>query len=188
MRAVVWTELLQAAVYILGGICRADRVSGRLGDGRLGDDLVERRAPRASCSVLDFSFTAVDRRTPIWAGLIGGAFLAMASHGADQLIVQRLLSSRTLQGRAAARSSAAAFVVFAQFTLFLCIGLGLWAFYQGRAFPATGSDLPDVHRRADAARARRADPRRHRRRDDEHALGRDQLARRRRRRTTSICR
>ena len=62
----------------------------------------------------------------MYAGLIGGAFLSMASHGTDQLIVQRLMSSRSLKDAQRAIIGSG-FVVFFQFFLFLCIGLGLWA-------------------------------------------------------------
>jgi len=67
---------------------------------------------------------------------VGGAFLSMASHGADQLIVQRLLASRSLRDaqRAIIGSGIA---VFLQFTLFLGVGLGLWAWFEGRTFESS---------------------------------------------------
>jgi SSS family solute:Na+ symporter len=65
----------------------------------------------------------------------------MASHGTDQLIVQRLMSSRTLKDAQRAIIGSG-FVVFCQFFLFLCIGLGLWAFYRGRIFPSTDQIFP----------------------------------------------
>jgi Na+/proline symporter len=77
----------------------------------------------------------------VFAGLIGGAFLAMASHGADQLIVQRLLSARSLRDAQKALIGSG-FVVFAQFTLFLVVGLGLWVHYQGRTFGAPDAIFP----------------------------------------------
>jgi Na+/proline symporter len=75
------------------------------------------------------------------AGLIGGAFLAMASHGADQLIVQRLLSSRSLKDaqRAIIGSGIA---VFFQFALFLCIGIGLFVFFGGKSFATPDAVFP----------------------------------------------
>jgi Na+/proline symporter len=77
----------------------------------------------------------------MFAGLIGGAFLSMASHGADQLIVQRLLSSRSLKdARVALIGSGVA--VIAQFALFLMLGIGLWAFYEGRQFPVPDAIFP----------------------------------------------
>jgi Na+/proline symporter len=89
---------------------------------------------------IDFAFTLSNPHT-VWAGLIGGAFLAMASHGTDQLIVQRLMSSRSLRDAQRAIIGSG-IVVFFQFFLFLMIGLGLWAFYQGRVFPLTDQIFP----------------------------------------------
>src|SRR5690349_7307116 len=75
------------------------------------------------------------------AGIIGGAFLSMASHGADQLIVQRLLSARSLnESRAAVIGSGVAVII--QFTIFLLLGVGLWAFYGGRSFPTPDAIFP----------------------------------------------
>jgi Na+/proline symporter len=65
----------------------------------------------------------------------------MASHGADQLIVQRLLSSRSLKDAQRALIGSG-IVVFAQFTLFLMVGLGLFAFYHGRVFPTSDAIFP----------------------------------------------
>src|SRR5205085_2163271 len=64
--------------------------------------------------------------SPSWllTGVVGGAFLSMASHGVDHLIVQRLLASRSL-GDARRALVTSGVVVFAQFALFLCVGLGL---------------------------------------------------------------
>jgi Na+/proline symporter len=77
----------------------------------------------------------------MWAGLIGGAFLSMASHGADQLIVQRLLASGNL--KEARRSLiGSGIVVFAQFLLFLVIGIGLYSFYNAEAFARPDAIFP----------------------------------------------
>src|SRR5206468_12048983 len=77
----------------------------------------------------------------VLAGLIGGAFLSMASHGADQLIVQRLLSSKTLKdGQVAIIGSGV--VIIAQFTLFLMIGVGLWVLNKGVTFPSADAIFP----------------------------------------------
>ena len=65
--------------------------------------------------------------------MLGGAFLSMASHGTDQLIVQRLLTCRDLR-RSQYALIGSGLLVIAQFALFLIIGLGLWSFYGGREF------------------------------------------------------
>lgn len=138
MRAVVWTELIQAGVYIVGGISAAVLLGSSV-DGGWGAILDQ--ASRASkLQVIDL-YTGLDRPHTVLAGLLGGAFLAMASHGADQLIVQRLLSARSLRDAQKALIGSG-FVVFAQFTLFLLVGIGLWVFYQARPFPTPDAIFP----------------------------------------------
>jgi solute:Na+ symporter, SSS family len=138
MKAVVWTELLQASIYIFGGLA-AIVLIGRAVDGGWSA-IVSQASSAGKLRGIDF-YTGFDRPHTVFAGLIGGAFLAMASHGTDQLIVQRLLSARTLRDAQKAIVGSG-FVVFLQFTLFLVIGLGLWAFYQGRVFPQTDQIFP----------------------------------------------
>jgi SSS family transporter len=138
MKAVVWTELLQAGIYISGGLA-AVILLGHLVPGGWSS-IWSSAAAAGKTKVLDF-YPGLDRPHTVWAGVIGGAFLAMASHGTDQLIVQRLLSSRSLKDAQRAIIGSG-FVVFCQFFLFLSIGLGLWAFYHGQLFPATDQIFP----------------------------------------------
>src|SRR5258708_7254457 len=126
------------AVYISGGIA-AIVIVGRLMPGGWYE-IWGSAAAANKTRVLDF-YPGFDRPHTVFAGLIGGAFLAMASHGTDQLIVQRLMSSRSLKDAQRAIVGSG-FVVFCQFFLFLMIGLGLWAFYHGRLFPATDQIFP----------------------------------------------
>jgi Na+/proline symporter len=75
------------------------------------------------------------RSYSFWAGLIGGCFLTTASHGTEQLLVQRLLSAKNeQQSRAALLSSWA--VIFFQFALFLLIGVLLFVHYSDARLPA----------------------------------------------------
>src|SRR5919199_1351411 len=138
MRAVVWTELLQAGVYLLGGIS-AIVLLGKVVPGGWQKILADASAADKT-RVLDI-YPGVDRPHTLFAGLLGGAFLSMASHGADQLIVQRLLSSRSLRDARRAIIGSGV-VVFVQFALFLTIGLGLWRFYSGRTFSAADAVFP----------------------------------------------
>ena len=122
MKAVVWTELLQAGIYISGAVA-AILVLGHLVPG--GWSSIWGAASAAGkTKALDFTFTMARPHT-VWAGLIGGAFLAMASHGTDQLIVQRLMSSRSLKDAQKAIIGSG-FVVFVQFFLFLTRARGQW--------------------------------------------------------------
>ena len=138
MKAVVWTELLQASVYLLGALSAIVILGLSVNGG--WSSIFSQAAEAGKLRIVDTYF-GFDRAHTIWAGLIGGAFLAMASHGTDQLIVQRLLSAKNLRdGQKAIIGSG--LVVFVQFSLFLIIGLGLWAFYQGRLFPTTDQIFP----------------------------------------------
>jgi SSS family transporter len=138
MRAVVWTELVQAGVYVTGGLS-AVILLGRAVPGGWGH-ILESAGAAGKLQLLDF-YTGIDRPHTVWAGLIGGAFLAMASHGADQTIVQRLLSSRSL--REAQRAIiGSGIAVFAMMTLFLTVGIGLWSFYGAREFASPDAIFP----------------------------------------------
>jgi SSS family solute:Na+ symporter len=138
MKAVVWTELVQAGVYLLGGIS-AIVLLGRAVDGGWSAILAQADVA-GKLRAIDW-YAGFDRPHTVLAGLLGGGFLAMASHGADQLIVQRLLSSKSLRDAQVAIIGSG-FAVFAQFTLFLMVGVGLWVFYGGRAFPAPDQIFP----------------------------------------------
>jgi Na+/proline symporter len=94
MRAVVWTELVQTGVYLTGGLAAAVLLGHAATDGWSG--ILTRAGAAGKLQVLDF-YTGFDRPHTVFAGVIGGAFLSMASHGADQTIVQRLLSARSLK-------------------------------------------------------------------------------------------
>src|SRR5690606_13382931 len=122
MRAVVWTDVLQTGVYMFGGIAAIYLI----GDGVTGgwSSIWASAGEAGKLTVFD-PYLGFDRPHTLLAGLIGGAFLSMASHGADQLIVQRLLASASLrEARMALIGSGIA--VIAQFALFLVIGIGLW--------------------------------------------------------------
>ena len=113
-----------------------------------------------------------------WAGVIGGTFLTNASHGTDQLLVQRLLTCRNLRDSQKAIITSG-FIVLAQFVLFLGIGIMLFAYYQHVPRPAiTTNDeiFPALHRHDAAARHLRPGDRRDLRRGDVESERLAQLA------------
>lgn len=138
MKAVVWTELLQASIYVIGGIS-AIALLGQAVDGGWST-ILDRAGAAGKLQAIDW-YTGFDRPHTMFAGLIGGAFLAMASHGADQIIVQRLLSSRSLK-QAQVAIIGSGFAVFAQMALFLMVGVGLWVVYDGQSFPQADQIFP----------------------------------------------
>jgi SSS family transporter len=134
IKAVVWVDAVQMGLYLLGAAVALVAVQLLMPDGWGG--VLTEAAAAGKLDVLDFSWSLSTTYT-VWAGVLGGAFLTMASHGTDQLIVQRLLTcrDRTSAQRALVGSGV---VVVLQFLLFLLVGLGLWGYYGGREFA-----LPD---------------------------------------------
>lgn len=138
MRAVLWTDLIQFFLYLSGALIALFALLARLPGG--WDQLVT--MGRAAGKFRAFDFT-LDWSEPygFWAGLLGGAFIALGSHGVDQLMVQRYLAARGLsEARRAVWMSG--LVAVAQFALFLLIGVALWSFYQLHP-PAVPFDRPD---------------------------------------------
>ena len=138
MRAVVWTEIVQASVYIIGGVSAVILV-GHLVNGGWGQ-ITTAASAVGKLQVISW-YTGFDQPHTMFAGLIGGAFLSMASHGADQLIVQRLLSARSLRDAQVAIIGSGVAVIL-QFALFLFLGIGLWAFFGARQFATPDAVFP----------------------------------------------
>jgi solute:Na+ symporter, SSS family len=126
MKAVIWTDVIQFVIYIVGAIVALLILVNKLPGGWSG--LLESGRAAGKFHMFRFTFDLTEPYT-FWAGLIGGMVLNTATHGADQMMVQRYLSARS-QRQAAAALIASGFVVFAQFALFLLIGVSLWVFYH----------------------------------------------------------
>jgi solute:Na+ symporter, SSS family len=133
IRSVVWVDALQMVVYLGGAAGALYVLSGLLPGGMRGVFAAAGEADKLG--IFRWSFDLSQPYT-IWAGVLGGGFLSMASHGTDQLIVQRLLTCRDLR-RSQWALIGSGVVVMAQFALFLVIGLALWQFYAARAFERT---------------------------------------------------
>jgi len=133
IRAVVWVDVLQMGLYLLGAILAIVALQGLVDGGWAA--ILARAAEAGKLTVLDFRPTLAVPYT-IWAGLLGGTVFTMASHGTDQLLVQRLLTCRDLRASQKALTGSGV-VVMVQFLLFLMVGMGLWALYDGRTFPTS---------------------------------------------------
>ena len=123
LRAVVWMDVVQLAVYLAAGAA-ALGVALHLAPGGLAA-----AAAAGKLRVVDFG-VSLTAPYAFFTALVGGAMLSAASHGTDQLIVQRLLATRSL-GEARRALVGSGVVVIAQFALFLLVGAAMWA-----AFPA----------------------------------------------------
>jgi SSS family solute:Na+ symporter len=114
MAAVIWTDVAQLVVYLVGG------AAGKF-------------------HLLDFT-VSLSKSYTFWSGIIGGAFLTTATHGTDQLMVQRYLCSKSPRQAAGALLSSGA-LIYAQFVLFLLIGVMLYVFYNSVGAPAIPAEV-----------------------------------------------
>ncbi|MGA2421035.1 MAG: sodium:solute symporter [Candidatus Acidiferrum sp.] len=127
MKAVIWTDVAQLTLYLAGSAVTLLVLLHRIPGG--WSELAQVAAAAGhKLQIFDFSFHLATKYT-LWSGLIGGAFLTMATHGTDQTIVQRLLAARNERDSRRALL-ASGVIVLVQFTIFLLIGVGLYVFAQ----------------------------------------------------------
>lgn len=126
MAAVIWTDAIQLVVYLVGAVVAAFVLLGKIPGG--WNEVMAVGGELHKFKVFDFTFD-LSRGYTFWSGVIGGAFLTTATHGTDQLMVQRYLCARSPRQATLALLTSGV-VIFAQFVLFLLIGLMLFVFYQ----------------------------------------------------------
>ncbi|MCY4599970.1 MAG: sodium:solute symporter [Acidobacteria bacterium] len=129
MLAVIWTDVIQLVVYVGGALAAGLILLGDIPGG--WHEVASRAGAAGKLRLFDFA-ADLSRSYTFWAGLVGGGFLTAATHGADQMFVQRYLCSRSL---ADARRAliASGFAILVQFALFLILGLMLWTYYTAHA-------------------------------------------------------
>jgi len=135
LKAVIWIDLVQVVIY-LSGAAFALVFLLRNAPGGIDGILAAHAAAGHPVRLFDFSFD-LSRPYTFWAGFFGGGFLTMASHGADQLIVQRLLACRNLKDTRKALIGSGLLVIL-QFVVFLAIGVALFAFFGARDIDPSG--------------------------------------------------
>lgn len=137
IRAVVWVDVLQMALYVVGGalaLIFAIRA--------IDVNFLSVAADAGKTQFLDFTSDPISEPYAFVTAVVGGALLSTASHGADQIIVQRLLGCRSLRDAQKAVIGSAV-VVFFQFALFLAVGLALFSYYEGASIEQLGLSQDD---------------------------------------------
>ncbi|PQO41871.1 sodium:solute symporter family transporter [Blastopirellula marina] len=126
VRSVVWNDCLQFAVYMTGAVIAIGVILYRLPGG--AEEYFNFASETGRLRLFNTSFLPADGQMTLWSGIFGGAVLSLATHGADQLIVQRYLCAKDQRSAGLALFWSGP-IVFAQFALFLAIGAGLACYY-----------------------------------------------------------
>ncbi len=138
--AVIWTDVVQMFVYIAGAVAVAWSLLDRIPGG--WPEVVRAGQETGRFVFFDPTFD-LTRAYTIWAGVLGGVALTLSTHGTDQFLVQRLLSARSAK-EASRGLILSGFIVFAQFILFLLIGVMLFTYYQHVPLPQTLSRADQI--------------------------------------------
>jgi solute:Na+ symporter, SSS family len=135
MTAVIWTDVAQMALYVSGALLSFVMILTLISGGWA--HVVAVAAVESKFQIFHFALGPdfFSQTFSFWAGLLGGCFLTTATHGTDQLVVQRLLSARSERESKLALLSSWVVILF-QFTLFLTIGVMLYVLYQQRGLAA----------------------------------------------------
>ena len=132
---MIWTDVAQLLIYLTGSAVTFFVLLHKI-PGGWSEVIQGAAAAGHKLQLLDFSWNLTTKYT-FWSGLIGGAFLTMASHGTDQTIVQRLLAAKSQRDGSKALL-ASGVIVLVQFTIFLLVGVLLYVFAQHTPLLAAG--------------------------------------------------
>lgn len=133
LRAVVWMDVVQLVIYFTGATAAVVLLANRLDGGLFGGIAAAAEANKYklfNVSVAGGWEAFFSTPYTLLASILGGAFLSMASHGIDQLIIQRLLAAGSLSASRKALVTTGGIIIL-QFALFLFLGTMLFVFYGG---------------------------------------------------------
>ena len=130
VKAVIWTDAVQFGLFLAGGLFAVFYIPTLVDGGWHTVIAKASEAGKLTWLNTKFSFSAPFN---LWMGIIGGTVMVLSTHGAEQLIVQRVLACKNVsEGRKALMTSAV--LIFPLFLIFLLVGVLLWVFYQGHPF------------------------------------------------------
>ena len=134
IKSVIWVDMIQWIIYIGGAILAGVIIVQKLPNGF--QDVVDFTVHTGKTQWFrlgsNLSFAEfIKQPFTFFTAVFGGAIFSLASHGTDQLIVQRVLTCRNLRASQKAIATSGIVVLF-QFLLFLALGLLLFTFYRGQ--------------------------------------------------------
>ncbi len=125
-KSVIWNDSIQFIIYMLGAGAAFTIIILNTPGGL--QNLLQFATETDKLHLFDFDFSLTKPSMTFWSGLVGGAFLTAATHGTDQLMVQRYLSAKN-QRDASLGLAFSGVIVFLQFAIFLLIGIALAGFF-----------------------------------------------------------
>lgn len=132
VKAVIWTDVVQMFIYMFATFASIVIIY-KLIPGNW-NDIFTFAFEKGKFEIFNLNFTSFKDfftgKYNLVGGLIGGAFLSMASHGTDQLIVQRLLTCEDKKSSQKALITSGIIIII-QFSIFLFIGVMLFVLYKG---------------------------------------------------------
>ncbi len=143
LAAVIWTDVVQTFIYVGGTVVGLFTILHLLPGGWNSVQQIAESLHKFQVfdlpTLAHFPYLNLIKPYTLWAGIVGGAIFTTASHGTDQLIVQRLLAARNQRQSALALVSSGVAILI-QFALFLFVGVMLFAYYQVRSARFGGAD------------------------------------------------
>lgn len=130
VKGVIWVDVIQMFIYIGGAVTAGFFLAFQY----IQWDMINTQMIIEKLSVINLGLDSgisdfFGKPYTLIGGIVGGTFLSMASHGTDQLIVQRLLATKKLK-EAKKAVIGSGIIVFIQFAVFLLLGVGLYAYYD----------------------------------------------------------
>ncbi len=131
VRGIIWVDVIQFLIYLGGAILSAFILINLIPGGI--NQIISIGTEFKKFEIINLGFqesfsSFISKPYTLIAGIIGGAFLSMASHGTDQLIVQRLLATKNLKNAQKAIIGSGVIIIF-QFAIFLLVGILLFVYY-----------------------------------------------------------
>ncbi|HEY3857071.1 MAG TPA: sodium/solute symporter [Verrucomicrobiae bacterium] len=141
VKAVIWMDAMQFGLFLMGGLFTLWFVP-HVFPGGVGEVFrTAESAEKLHWLNADVTLATVWREPMnIWMGVIGGTFMVLASHGAEQLIVQRVLACKNVRDGRRALVLSAVFIL-PLFLIFLLVGAMLWVYYQKFPIPVS---IPEI--------------------------------------------
>lgn len=130
MLAVIWTDVFQAIVLLVGAVVILVALLAAAPEPPLATLAALKAAGRLDA--IDWSLDPT-RATTIWAGLLAMTIFHVTVYGGNQMLVQRTLGAASV-GAAKKSYVLMGYAAFPIYFLFFLIGVLAWGHYGGRRF------------------------------------------------------